>query len=50
MNKLLNKSKMAMTSTDLSKILDDIVNIAKVLTSPGKIYHVLFYHFYNFKF
>ncbi|CAF2952038.1 unnamed protein product [Rotaria sp. Silwood2] len=36
MNKLLDKAKTAMTSTDLSAIIDDIVNTAKVLTNPDE--------------
>ena len=35
MGKLLNKAKTAMTNADLSAIIDDISNIAKILTNPG---------------
>ena len=35
MEKLLNKAKTAMTNADLSAIIDDISNIAKILTNPG---------------
>jgi hypothetical protein len=38
MEKLLNKAKIAMTSTDLSAIIDDISNIAKILTNPSNRY------------
>jgi hypothetical protein len=36
MSKLLNKAKVAMTNTDLRTIIDDIANIAKILTNPSK--------------
>lgn len=36
MNKLLEKAQIAMTSTDLSAILDDITNTAKVLINPNE--------------
>jgi hypothetical protein len=36
MRKLLDKAKIAMTNTDLGAIIDDISNIAKILTNPGK--------------
>jgi hypothetical protein len=36
MSKLLNKAKVAMTNTDLRTIIDDIANIAKILTNSGK--------------
>jgi len=35
MKKLLEKAKIAMTTTDLSAILDDITNTAKVLINPS---------------
>jgi len=38
MEKLLDKAKIAMTGTDLSAIIDDISNIAKILTNPSKRY------------
>jgi len=41
MEKLLDKAKIAMTSTDLGAIIDDISNIAKVLTNPSNR------HFFN---
>lgn len=37
MNKLLNKAKTTITSTDLSTVVDDIMNIAKLLTNPGTV-------------
>ncbi|CAF0816970.1 unnamed protein product [Rotaria sordida] len=36
MNKLLNKAKTAISSTNFSAIIDDIMNIAKVLTNPDE--------------
>jgi len=36
MEKLLNKAKIAMTSTDLNAIIDDISNIAKIITNPDE--------------
>jgi hypothetical protein len=36
MEKLLNKAKIAMTNADLSAIIDDISNIAKILTNSGR--------------
>lgn len=36
MKKLLEKAKIAMTTTDLSAILDDITNTAKVLINPNE--------------
>jgi len=36
MEKLLNKAKIAMTSTDLGAIIDDITNIAKIITNPDE--------------
>ncbi len=38
MTKLLDKAKHAMTNTDLGAIIDDISNIAKILTNPSKRY------------
>lgn len=35
MKKLLEKAKIAMTTTDLSAILDDITNTAKILINPS---------------
>ncbi|CAF3909654.1 unnamed protein product, partial [Rotaria sp. Silwood1] len=37
MKKLLDKAKTTMTTTNLNTIIDDIVNITKVLTNPGII-------------
>ncbi|CAF5089245.1 unnamed protein product, partial [Rotaria sp. Silwood1] len=34
MKKLLDKAKTTMTTTNLNTIIDDIVNITKVLTNP----------------
>jgi hypothetical protein len=36
MGKLLDKAKTAMTSTDLGAIIDDITNIAKILTNSSE--------------
>ena len=36
MNKLLDSAKNVLTSTNLSVIIDDIMNVAKILTNPGK--------------
>ncbi|CAF1231742.1 unnamed protein product [Rotaria magnacalcarata] len=36
MNKLLDNAKTVLTSTNLSVIIDDIMNVAKILTNPGE--------------
>jgi hypothetical protein len=36
MSKLLDKAKTAMTTVNLGAIIDDIANIAKILTNPSK--------------
>jgi hypothetical protein len=44
MEKLLDKAKTAMTNTDLGGIIDDIANIAKILTNPSKRFFLVYHH------